>query len=172
MVFEEQVEGGLDGFGVEGFGVHEDQGTGPVEGLADGGRLFQVEGPELGDEFGDLSGQGLGYLGYMDPDDLRLLLRAREIEVEVETPPLEGIAQGALLVAGQDDQGDGLRRDSAQFRDADLEIAQDLQQERLELRVRLVHLIDEQDRLLLRLDGLPGGGAAAGGNRRKKRDRP
>jgi hypothetical protein len=62
----------------------------------------------------------------------------------VEAAPLERVVQLAGAVGGQDDQRRALRADRAHLGDADLEIGEHLEQERLELVVGPVHLVDQQ----------------------------
>jgi hypothetical protein len=73
-----------------------------------------------------------------------------------EAAPLERVVQLARAVRGQDHVGRA-RRDRADLRDRDLEVGEHLEQERLELLVGAVDLVDQQhDRLALdRLEQRP-----------------
>ena len=68
-------------------------------------------------------------------DYLRLALRCRVVDPVVEAAALERVVQLAGAVRGHDDERATLRRDRPQLRDRDLEVGQELEQERLELVV-------------------------------------
>src|SRR4029077_15085494 len=78
-------------------------------------------------------------------DDLRLLLRAGEVDIEMEAPADERLGELARPVRREHDGRSVARRDRAELRHAHLEVAQDLEQERLELRIGLVDLVDQED---------------------------
>ena len=64
----------------------------------------------------------------------------------VQAAPLQRVVQLAGAVGGEHHQRGAVRLDGADLRDADLEVRQHLEQERLELVVRAVHLVDQQHR--------------------------
>ena len=77
--------------------------------------------------------------------DLELL--AGIVDVEVQAAPLEGVAHLPGVVGGQEDQGLLVaRRDGSDLGDGHLEVREHLEQEGLELGIRLVHLVHEQQR--------------------------
>ena len=110
-------------------------------------------------------GEALRDLGNFEADDRQLLVGRREVDEEMEAPPLEPVRELPRVVRGQDHERDVGRLDRPELRHRHLEIREDLQQEGLELRLGLVDLVDEQDDGLDGLDGLqqrPGGEKAMG----------
>ena len=97
---------------------------------------------------------GVGQLG---PDDRHLLLQVWILDIEVGAAAAQGLAEGAGAVGGEHHEGDGPGPDGPHLWDRDLHLAEQLQQERLKLLVRLVDLVDEQDHRLLRPDRLEQG---------------
>src|SRR5436305_15200947 len=81
----------------------------------------------------------------MQADDLELVLELRVVEPEIESPPLQRLSQLARVVGGEQHDRLCSRLDPAELRDADLKVAQELEQHRLELLVGLVDLVDQQD---------------------------
>src|SRR5881398_708898 len=94
-----------------------------------------------------------GLLDTRDPvlDDPHLLLERRVADPEIQTPPLERVAELPHAVRGHDDVRDALGIDHAQLWDRDLILGQHLEEERLELLVRPVDLVDEQHGALPRM---------------------
>src|SRR5690606_4905798 len=124
----------------------------PVERLADARRLLEVELAHRLHDRDDVRRERLRDLRNLELDDLELLLLRRVVDEEVQAAALERVGDLAAVVAGQHDERHLTRRDRAELGNADLEIAQDLEQEGLELGVRLVDLVDQQDDRLLRRD--------------------
>src|SRR5579859_1489142 len=116
----------------------------PVDGLGHARRLGQVELTEPLDGGDDLSGQHLGDAGLADQDDLHLAFGSRVADPVVQAAPLERVVQLTGPVGGQDHQRRAGRLDRADLRDADLEVRQHLEQERLEFVVGAVDLVDQQ----------------------------
>ena len=77
----------------------------------------------------------------------------------VEAATLEGVVQLAGAVGGQDHQRRLLGPDRADLGDRDLEVGEQLEQERLELVVGAVDLVDEQDRPVAGVQRRPAAGA-------------
>src|SRR4051812_3913583 len=161
---------------VDVVGAEQDQRARPVDRLGYRRRLLQVEATHHVDDLHELARDLLVQLGRVQADDLELALHVRVVEPQVEAAALQGLGQLARVVGGQQHERMRLRLDHAQLGDADLEVAQDLEQHRLELLVGLVDLVDQQhDGLCLRdrleqrageqellaedvvLDGLPAG---------------
>ena len=78
--------------------------------------------------------------------DLELALEARVVDPVVEAAALQGVVNLAGPVAGQDHPGREHGPDRANLGHRHLEVGQDLEQVRLELLVRPVDLVDQQDR--------------------------
>ena len=92
---------------------------------------------------------GLRQLGRVQPHDLELVLGRRVVEPQVQAAPLERLGQLARVVGGEQHDRVRARLDPSQLGDRDLEVAQQLEQHRLELLVGLVDLVDqEHDRVL------------------------
>ena len=116
----------------------------PVDRLRDAGLLVEVLLAELLHERADLSGEPLVDARHLRPQNLVLPLEARVVDPEVEAAALERIVDFACAVGGDDHEGLPVRLQRAQLRDRDLEVGEHLQQERLELLVGAVDLVDEQ----------------------------
>ena len=80
----------------------------------------------------------------------QLELLVREVDVEVQAAALERVGHLARVVRGEDHERHVLRLDRAELGHAHLEVREHLEQERLELRVGLVDLVDQQQRRLVR----------------------
>src|SRR5206468_3832186 len=141
----------------EALHVEEQQRASPIQRLADRRDLLEVELADSLDGVHHLSGQLFLDTGNLQPDDAQLLLERRKVDVKVKAPALQRVRHLTRVVAGQHDSRDVLGADRPEFRDADLEIGEDLQQERLELRIRLVDLVDQEDGRSVRRDGLEQG---------------
>ena len=66
------------------------------------------------------------------------------VDPEMQAASLERVAHLAGIVRGQEDQRLGRRLDRADLGNRDLEVRQDLEQERLEFRIRLVDFVDQK----------------------------
>src|SRR3954452_14437876 len=175
-VLHDDRKGALEHGLVDVVGPEQDQRARPVDQLRDRRRLLQVEPAHHVHDLDELARHVLAQLGSVEADDLELALDVRVVEPEVEAASLEGLGQLAGVVRCEQHERVRLRLDHAELGDADLEVAQDLEQHRLELLVGLVDLVDQQhyglvlrDRLEQRsgeqdllaedvvLDGLPAG---------------
>ena len=84
--------------------------------------------------------------------DLRLARGRRVVDPVVEAAALERVVQLARPVRGHDDERPPLRRDRAELGDRNLEVRQELEQERLELVVGAIDLVDQEHDGLARLE--------------------
>src|ERR1700685_4343472 len=128
--------------------AQEVEGAGQVDGLADARRLGQVELPEPLDGGDDLTGQRRRDAGLADQNDLDLAFGGRIADPVVQAAPLERVVQLAGAVGGEYHQRRAGRLDGADLGDADLEVGQHLEQERLEFVVGAVDLVDQQHGLI------------------------
>ena len=144
-MFQQDGQGRLQGFLVDAVGVEHDQGLGPVDSLGDAGVLLQVEPAHALHDIDGLPRQLVAQLWHAHLDDIQFGFMRGIIDEEVEAATLEGLAKLAGVIAGEDDDRMMPGLDGAQLGDADLEVAEDLQQESLELGIRAVDLVDEQD---------------------------
>ena len=96
-----------------------------------------------------LPGQLLRHLGRAGPDDLDLAVEARVLDPVVEAAPLQRVVQLAGPVRGEHDDRRRRGRHGAELGDAHLVGREHLEQERLELVVGPVDLVDEQHRRAL-----------------------
>ena len=95
-----------------------------------------------------------GIPGHAQPDDLDLALDRRVPDPVEERAPLERVVQLARAVRGEDDRRLAPRADRPELGDRDLEVREHLEQERLELLVGAVDLVDQQDDRLVGVDRL------------------
>ena len=158
LVFQEHVERVLDDLVAELGRLQQHQHARPVDGLAHRRQLLQIQRADLVDEADHLLAQRLRDAGHAAFDDALLQLLLGEADMQMQAAPLQRVAEIALAVGGQDH---GRRRDRghrAELGNGDLEIAEDFQQQRFELGIRLVDLVDQQHaagRLLQRLQQRP-----------------
>src|SRR3954454_20319285 len=144
-VLDDDRHGVAEGLLVDVLGAEQQEPPRPVDRLRDRGRLLEVELADELHELDELARDLVVEVGRVQVDDLELVLERRVVEPQVQAAALEGLGEFARVVGGQ--QHDGLRAglDAAELGDRDLEVAEDLQQHRLELLVGLVDLVDEQD---------------------------
>ena len=89
--------------------------------------------------------QLLPYPGNLKLDNLHLSLGIGEIQIEMEAAALQGIGHLPAVIAGQNNKRNVLGGQRTDFRNTDLEIAQHLQEKGFELRVRFIHLVDQEN---------------------------
>ena len=77
-------------------------------------------------------------------EDRELARRGRVVEERVEAAPAERVGHLARGVRREDDERRMLGLDRAELGDGDLIVGEDLEQERLELRIGAVDLVDQQ----------------------------
>ena len=136
---------------VDVVGAEQQQGPRPVDRLGDRRRLLEVELADHGDDLDELARDRVAELGGVELDDLELVLERRVVEPQVQAAALERLGELARVVGGQQHDRARLGLVEPELGDRELEVAQQLEQHRLELLVGLVDLVDEQD------DGLVGG---------------
>ncbi len=154
MVLEHRPERRLHVLHVELLLAERRQRLRPVDRLREPRRLLQVEQAQLRDERGRLGREPLRNAGHAQLHDLDLPLERRVADPVEEAAALERVVQLARPVRGEDHVGTLLRLDRAELGDRDLEVRQHLEQERLELLVGAVDLVDQEHDRLLRLDRL------------------
>ena len=118
------------------------------------GRLREVEHAQAAHEGRGLGREPLGDARDAQPDDLDLPLERRVPDPVEERAPLERVVELARAVRGEDDRGLPARADRPELGDRDLEVREHLEQERLELLVRAVDLVDQEHDLLVGVDRL------------------
>ena len=128
--------------------VEQHQRLRPIQGLADAGRLPEVEGAQTTHDADDLRGQRVRDARHLEPHDLEFARFVGVVDEEMQTAPLERVAQITGVVAGDDHRRRVLGPERAELRHRHLELAQDLQQKGLELLLRPVDLVDQQDHRL------------------------
>jgi hypothetical protein len=137
--------------------VQEHERARPVERLADARVLLEVELPDALDQRHDVAGQLIADAGDLELHDRELVRLVREVDVQMQAATLECVGHLAGVVAGQDDHRQMPRRQRPELGDAHLEVREDLEQERLELGVGLVDLVDQEHGGLGRRDGFQQG---------------
>ncbi len=135
VVLEQRAQGGGGLLGLQPGRAQEGQGLGPVDRLGHPGRLATSISRSRGHRLGDLAGQGLGDLLGRARDDLDLAADARWSIQWYEAAALEGVVQLPVRLEVMMTPPGAGRRDPADLGDGDGELAQDLEQEGLELVV-------------------------------------
>src|SRR4051794_17217939 len=147
-VLDDDRHGVAEGLLVDVLGAEQQQRARPVDRLRDRGRLLEVELADELHELDELARDLVVEVGRVQVHDLELVLQARVVEPEIQAAALERLGELARVVGGQQHDRLRARLDAAELGDGDLEVAEDLEQHRLELLVGLVDLVDEQhDRL-------------------------
>ena len=148
-VLEDRAERLGHRFGLEVVGVQRHQAHRPVERLGHAGRLGQPEPAHHLHEAGDLLGQQMVDAFDLGLDDADFLVEVRIVDPQVQAAPLERVGQLARAVRGQHHVRPMLGVDRAELRDRHLEVGQHFEQERLELLVGAIDLVDQQHRRLV-----------------------
>src|SRR4051812_37942699 len=130
---------------VDVVGTQEQQGARPVDRLGDGRRLLEVELAHHRHDLDELARDRAVEVGRVQLDDLQLVLELGVVEPEVEAAALQRLGQLARVVRRQQHDRARAGFEQAELGDRDLEVAEELEQHRLELLVGLVDLVDEQD---------------------------
>src|SRR5215213_9787536 len=154
VVLEHRPERHLHVLNVELLLAEGRQRARPVDRLGEPRRLLEVEAAQVRDERRSFRREPLGDPGNAQLHDRDLALDRRVADPVVEAAPLERVVQLARPVRGKDHVRPALRGDRAQLGNRDLEVRQHLEQERLELLVGAVDLVDQQDDVVVRLDRL------------------
>ena len=118
----------------------------PVDRLGDPGRLLHVAVAHPRDRVGDLDRERLRSRRNAAADDLDLALAARVVDPLVQAAALDRVVQVARAVGGQHDDRRVRRADRAELRDRHRRLREQLEQERLEVVVGAVDLVDQQHR--------------------------
>src|SRR6185312_15919724 len=145
-VLEHRPEGRVHGLDVQALHPEQVQGREPVDCLGDPRRLLDVAVAHARDSVGDLDRQRLRRA--LDPPahDLDLALGRRVRDAVIEAAALDRVVQVARAVRGQHDHRRVGRADGAELGNGHRRLAQELEQERLEVVVGAVDLVDEQHR--------------------------
>ncbi len=144
MVLDDRAQGVVGHLGAEAVGTEGPDRVGPVDGLRHPGGLGQVQAPQGRHRPGHLGGEVGGHLGSADAHDVDLALERGEVDPVVEAPPLEGVVELAGAVRRDDHHGRVLGPDGADLGHGHLEVGEHLEEERLELVVGPVDLVDQQ----------------------------
>ena len=154
VVLDDDAHGVREDLRVQLVDAEHGQRARPVDGLGDARRLAQLELAQAADDLDELAGGGLGQPGVLGAHDLQLALRGGVVQEQVQAAALEGGGQVTRVVAGQDDVRGVLGDERADLRHRDLELAEGLEQHRLERLVGAVDLVDQQHDGLVGADGL------------------
>ena len=126
--------------------VERQQRARPGDRLPHAGQLVELALAQPRDRGAHARRDLLGHAGQPRADDLGLALGRRVVDPVVQAAALERVVQLARAVGGQHDQRPVRGGDRPQLRDRDREVGQELEQERLELVVGAVDLVDQQHR--------------------------
>ena len=118
----------------------------PVDRLGDPGRLLHVAVAHPRDRGHDLHRERLRRALHAAAHDLDLALGRRVVDPLVQAAALDRVVQVARAVGGQDDHRRVRRADRAELGDRHRRLGEQLEQERLEVVVGAVDLVDQQHR--------------------------
>ena len=121
------------------------EGGRPVERFGDAWNFLQVFLAQHSDHARDLKREIRVEVGLAVEQDRRFAVDVGKIEIVIEAAAAQRIRQFARGVGGQHDAWDRHRLDRAEFGNRDLEVRQELEQERLEFLVGAVDFVDQQD---------------------------
>ncbi len=128
----------------EVFCAQDGEHMGPVEGLGEAGGLAEIQIAGLAQELDHLYGECIAKLREAGANDFNLPVEFRVADIEKETASAQRIGDHARTVTGQDHQRLLPRLDHPQFGDGNLEIAQALQEQRLEFIAGSIDLVDKE----------------------------
>ena len=134
--------------------VERQQRPRPGDRLPHAGQLVELLLAQPGDRRAHAVGDRLRHAGQAGADDLRLALARRVVDPVVQAAALERVVQLARAVRREHDQRALPCRDRAELGDRDREVGEELEQERLELVVGAVDLVDQQHRRTVVLERL------------------
>ena len=143
-VLEHRAERAVDRRLVERVDAEQVERGQPVDRLGDAGRLLHVALAHARDGRRHLDGQHLGRALHAPPDDLHLAPRVRVLDPVVQAAALDRVVQVARAVRGEHDDRRMRRADRADLRDRHRRVGEQLEQERLEVVVGAVDLVDQQ----------------------------
>src|SRR5581483_10254557 len=98
----------------------------------------------------DFLGELRADLRDLELDDIHLALGVGKIDVQMQTAALQRVGHLAAVVAGEHHQRNVLRLQRADLGHGNLKVAENFQQERFELGVGLVDLVDQQHAAIFR----------------------
>src|SRR5437773_7821913 len=146
LVLERGAERGVDERGIDRARAQRGKRPGPVQRLGHPRHLVQVHPAQALHQRRHLSRQPVGSFRGTGAHDLDLFLEIRVVDPVVQAAPLQRVVHLAGAVRRDDHERRLLRLDGPDLGNRDLEVRQQLEQERLELLVRPVDLVDQQDR--------------------------
>ena len=100
LVFEQDAEGFVNGFGGELVLVEMGEGARPVDGLSDAGEFEEILLAEALDEGDDTGGEGFADAGGLAGQDLAFALCVGVVDPVVETAPADRVVDFAGAVGG------------------------------------------------------------------------
>ena len=118
----------------------------PVDRLRDTGRLVELEVAQRLDRGRDVARERVGNLRRAQPDDRELALEVGMRDPVVEAAALQRVVHVARAVRREHDDRRHLGAHDAELGHRDRPVGEDLEQERLELVVGAVDLVDQQHR--------------------------
>ncbi len=116
----------------------------PVDGLRNAGLLEEIFFAEPVNEGNELTAKLYAELWYFKRKYLLFRLQGRVIDPVIQASPPQSIVNLTGAVRGDDDDRRSICRDGAKFRDCELEVGQELQEECLERLISAVDLVDQQ----------------------------
>jgi hypothetical protein len=117
----------------------------PVERFGHARNLVEIDVTQLVDQRCDLRGELRRHVRDARLHDRELLLEGGVLDPLIETATLERVVHLARAVRRQHDERRRRRADGAEFGDRHLELGQQLQQIALDLFVRAIDLVDQED---------------------------
>src|SRR3569623_1136922 len=151
LVLQEHAERRLDRLRRQHDRTERDERVAPVERLRDARQLEQVTRAQPLDERDDLAAQLLRHLRRARREDRELAFRARIVDPVIQTAPLDRVVDLAGPVRRHAHDRRHSRLDRPVLRDRDLEVRQELEQERLERLVGAIELVEQQHRCARRI---------------------
>src|SRR4030095_1003451 len=119
------------------------QGLRHVEDLGDRGRFLKAPSPKRLRQSGDLFVNGT-LTAPLHGENLTLSINGRVVEPKIEASAPQGVSDSSLLVGSQYDKRYGSSGNSSKLWDTELPNTQNLEEQRLELLIHLIDLIDKE----------------------------
>src|SRR6185369_6343265 len=146
LVLQQNAERLVDDVLIEHVAIESHQRRRPIERFGNAGRLVEIRRAQILDEGGDLPGEPLRGAGHFCPDDAIFLL-----EVGIRNPAVDAAALQRVMHLARAVRRDHHDRrlggaDGAELGDGHLKVRQELQQVALELLIRAIDFVDEQNR--------------------------
>src|SRR5690242_1953683 len=146
LVLERRAHRRIDEVGVDARRPEGGQRARPVQRLRHARHLVEVHSAQALDERGNLAGKTVGGLRGAGSHDLDLLVQVGVVDPVVQAAPLQCVVHLTRAVRRDDHERHLPRLYRPYLWDRDLKVGQKLEQESLELLVRAVDLVDQQDR--------------------------